>query len=146
MFTPAYFTEYLRQQEAYMEKIGGKIFYEKAPSGTVAPYLIVHPPEGFDNGNISTGVLTYKQEDFILLLVSSTTATLKGLWLDLLEILTEARNKTITSTDLGGSIHLQCIIPQNEGQLCNGYAMEGNELGLPCIQIPVKSSASLPTV
>lgn len=149
MFLAPYFSEYLRQRSALMTMLGGEIFYNKAPQNTTVMNIVVLPAEDYDHGNISHGALTHKQEDFTILLVGPDEAALQRPWLELVgsgKIFESCRSVTVTSVDLGGTMFIQCILPQSSGQSITGFVLDGQEIGMPCIVIPMKGSFALPVL
>lgn len=146
MFFSPYFTEFLRQDSEIMSLLSNQIYFEKAPANTTGQYIVVLPDEEFDNGNVSVGSLTHKQSNLTILVVGTGTAALQAPWLKFLAVAQACRAETVESEDLGGSMFIQCVLPQNDGQYTNGVVMEGNELGSPCIVIPMKASYANPVL
>lgn len=147
MFLSAYVTKYFRDDTTLMTLCGQQIFHRKCPQPTAPIYIVVGTDQDYDHGNITVKSLTYKQSSFTMLIVAEKVALLQAPWKRLVAQIETCRYKTVNSEELGGSMFIQCLQPEDgEGQLCDGLNLEGNELSRPCIMMTLRGSFTVPTL
>ncbi len=153
MFCAPYVAAFLKsnataETTALASALSGNIFYPKAPSIAPEQYVVVFRGQNYDHGTVCGGVLTQKQESITILLVGSDTQSLQGLWLKLAAAIDSCRNKTVTSTDLGGSMKIQAVITDADGsaESHDGLLLEGQEISTPCIVTIQRASYTNPVL
>lgn len=130
-----------------MTAVGSQIFHRKCPQPDLPVYIVVGTDADYDHGNITVNSLTYKQSSFTLLIVGATVTALQTPWDKLVLAFQACRHVTVTSTELGGSMWIQCLLPiDGDGEMCDGVNLEGNELSRPCIILTLRGSHTKPTL